>query len=61
MNYEKEIGYILQILLDQMFHIYYIMKFFQNLLETLCALNQAWARLDHKFDVMFAKRAFVHW
>ncbi|MCJ8741918.1 hypothetical protein PDJAM_G00076240 [Pangasius djambal] len=21
----------------------------------------AWARLDHKFDLMYAKRAFVHW
>lgn len=21
----------------------------------------AWARLDRKFDLMFAKRAFVHW
>src|SRR3954453_23688023 len=23
--------------------------------------NQAWARMDHKFDLMYAKRAFVHW
>ncbi len=22
---------------------------------------EAWARIDHKFDLMFAKRAFVHW
>ena len=22
---------------------------------------QAWSRLDHKFDLMFQKRAFVHW
>ena len=22
---------------------------------------EAWARLDHKFDLMYAKRAFVHW
>jgi tubulin alpha len=21
----------------------------------------AWMRIDHKFDLMFAKRAFVHW
>ncbi len=21
---------------------------------------EAWARLDHKFDLMYAKRAFVH-
>jgi len=25
------------------------------------AIAEAWARLDHKFDLMFAKRAFVHW
>ncbi len=24
-------------------------------------LAEAWARLDHKFDLMYAKRAFVHW
>ena len=24
-------------------------------------LFQAWSRLDHKFDLMFQKRAFVHW
>lgn len=27
-----------------------------------CSLfSEAWARLDHKFDLMYAKRAFVHW
>ena len=25
------------------------------------AVCEAWARLDHKFDLMFQKRAFVHW
>ena len=25
------------------------------------AIVEAWARLDHKFDLMYAKRAFVHW
>ena len=25
------------------------------------AITEAWARLDHKFDLMYAKRAFVHW
>nr|CAD7202213.1 unnamed protein product [Timema douglasi] len=25
------------------------------------AIMEAWMRLDHKFDLMFAKRAFVHW
>ena len=23
--------------------------------------TEAWARLDHKFDLLYAKRAFVHW
>ncbi|KAK0072576.1 hypothetical protein PV326_014327 [Microctonus aethiopoides] len=25
------------------------------------AIVDAWARIDHKFDLMYAKRAFVHW
>ncbi|KAM3185785.1 Tubulin alpha-1 chain [Hymenolepis weldensis] len=25
------------------------------------AIAEAWARLDHKFDLMYAKRSFVHW
>ena len=25
------------------------------------AIAEAWARLNHKFDLMYAKRAFVHW
>ena len=25
------------------------------------AIVEAWKRLDHKFDLMYAKRAFVHW
>ena len=38
-----------------------------RILRALCMLSnstaiaEAWARLDYKFDVMFAKRAFVHW
>ena len=24
-------------------------------------IAEAWVRLDHKFDLMYAKRAFVHW
>merc|ERR1712037_427131 len=31
------------------------------LMERLSAIAEAWARLDHKFDLMYAKRAFVHW
>ena len=30
-------------------------------LSNTTAISEAWARLDHKFDVMYAKRAFVHW
>ena len=31
------------------------------LLANVTIIADAWARLDHKFDLMFAKRAFVHW
>ena len=30
-------------------------------LSNTAAIMEAWARLDHKFDLMYAKRAFVHW
>ena len=25
------------------------------------AIASAWGRLDHKFDLLYSKRAFVHW
>ena len=28
---------------------------------TATAIAEAWARLDHKNDLMYAKRAFMHW
>uniref|UniRef100_G1Q0X3 Tubulin alpha chain n=1 Tax=Myotis lucifugus TaxID=59463 RepID=G1Q0X3_MYOLU len=31
------------------------------MLSNTTAIAEAWARLDHKFDLMSAKRAFVHW
>jgi len=31
------------------------------MLSNSTAIADAWARLDHKFDLMYAKRAFVHW
>lgn len=31
------------------------------MLSNTTAIAEAWERLDHKFDLMFAKRAFVHW
>ncbi len=31
------------------------------LLSSTTAIAEAWARLDHKFDLLYAKRAFVHW
>ncbi|KER28738.1 hypothetical protein T265_13526, partial [Opisthorchis viverrini] len=31
------------------------------MLSNTTAIAEAWARLDRKFDLMFAKRAFVHW
>ncbi len=31
------------------------------MLSNTTAISEAWGRLDHKFDLMYAKRAFVHW
>ncbi|KAJ8372116.1 hypothetical protein AAFF_G00294310 [Aldrovandia affinis] len=31
------------------------------MLSNTTAIAEVWARLDHKFDLMYAKRAFVHW
>ncbi|KAI9270528.1 tubulin alpha-1 chain [Phascolomyces articulosus] len=31
------------------------------LLSNTTAIAEAWSRLDYKFDLMYAKRAFVHW
>ncbi|KAM9293393.1 tubulin alpha-8 chain-like [Morus bassanus] len=31
------------------------------MLSNTTASADAWARLDHKFDLMYTKRAFVHW
>ncbi|XP_048957249.1 tubulin alpha chain-like 3 isoform X2 [Canis lupus baileyi] len=31
------------------------------MLSNNTAVVEAWARLDHKFDLMYAKRAFLHW
>lgn len=31
------------------------------MISNTTAIQEAWARLDHKFDLMYAKRAFVHW
>jgi tubulin alpha len=31
------------------------------MLSNTTAISEAWKRLNHKFDLMFSKRAFVHW
>lgn len=31
------------------------------MLSNSTAIRTAWKRIDHKFDLMFNKRAFVHW
>lgn len=31
------------------------------MLSNTTAIAEAWARLDYKFDLMYSKRAFVHW
>lgn len=32
-----------------------------SMLSNTTAIAEAWGRLDHKFDLMYSKRAFVHW
>lgn len=32
-----------------------------SMLANTTSIAEAWGRLDHKFDLMYAKRAFVHW
>ena len=32
-----------------------------TMLTNTTAIGDAWARLDAKFDLMFKKRAFIHW
>ena len=31
------------------------------MLSNTTAIAEAWDHLDHKFDLMYAKQAFVHW
>jgi len=31
------------------------------MLANTTSIAEAWARLDHKFDLLYSKRAFVHW
>merc|ERR1712226_1756401 len=31
------------------------------MLSNTTAIVEAWSRLNYKFDLMYAKRAFVHW
>lgn len=31
------------------------------MISNTTAISEAWGRLNHKFDLMYAKRAFVHW
>ena len=31
------------------------------MLSNTTAIAQAWARMNYKFDLMYAKRAFLHW
>ncbi|XP_062699454.1 tubulin alpha chain [Aedes albopictus] len=32
-----------------------------SMLASNTAISKAWSTLDHKFDMMYSKRAFVHW
>ena len=31
------------------------------MISNTTAIKSAWSRLNHKFDLMYRKRAFVHW
>ena len=31
------------------------------MLSNTTAIAEAWSALSHKFDLMYSKRAFVHW
>jgi tubulin alpha len=31
------------------------------MISNTTAIAEAWSRLNHKFDLMYRKRAFVHW
>jgi tubulin alpha len=31
------------------------------MLSNSTAIAEAWSRLGHKFDLMYSKRAFIHW
>jgi len=31
------------------------------MLSNTTSISNAWSRLDHKFDLLYSKRAFVHW
>jgi len=31
------------------------------MISNTTAINEAWGRLNHKFDLLYTKRAFVHW
>jgi tubulin alpha len=31
------------------------------MISNTTAIVEAWGRLNHKFDLLYTKRAFVHW
>ena len=46
---------------------FFMYNFLLQVMRAVCCLSnttaimEAWARLDHKFDLMYAKRAFIFW
>ena len=32
-----------------------------SMLSNTTAIQEAWGKINHKFDLMYNKRAFVHW
>lgn len=41
--------------------IYFQVQRAVSMLSNTTAIEEAWAKLNHKFDLMYKKRAFVHW
>jgi hypothetical protein len=39
----------------------YSMGQFNSRAYSTTSISNAWSRLDHKFDLLYSKRAFVHW
>lgn len=48
-------------LIQQQSRIAAFLTHYRCMLSNTTAIAQAWSALSHKFDLMYSKRAFVHW